>query len=115
MQSHIFIKDNIAKTLVDKNLFNKEAVMAAAYRLIDRYSIEMREEGSDLVAMFTLKEGQQFDASTINTEMLSFYNDILDEQLRLTLEQKTGKIRDLIVKHAFSPIDLKKELESECL
>jgi His-Xaa-Ser system protein HxsD len=112
MQPCISITDKTATALIDKSLYKKEAAMAAAYRLMDKYSIEMRENGPDLVAAFTIKEGQYLDSATMNADMQSFFNDLLDEQLRLKLEQKTGKIRELIVKHAFSPIDLKKELGS---
>jgi His-Xaa-Ser system protein HxsD len=111
MQSVLFA-GNTATVLVDKALYDKEAAIAAAYRLNDRYSIELREDGPNYVAIFTAREGQHLDATVMEADMMSFFNDLLDEQLRIKLEQKSGKIRELIVQHAFSPIDLKKELES---
>jgi len=46
-------------------------------------------------------------------DLLSFCNDALDEELRLKLQQKTAKLLDVIVRHAFSPIDLRKELGNQ--
>ncbi len=112
MQNCITITGGIATAIIAKNLYEPEAVMAAAYRLTETYSVEIREDGSNFAVVFTKKDGHIQDVAAINSDMHSFLNDVIDEQLRLKLEQKSGKIRELIVKHAFSPIDLNKELES---
>jgi His-Xaa-Ser system protein HxsD len=110
MHPRISINGNTATTLVDKGIYDKEAVMFAAYRFINRYTVEILEDGPDFVTNFTQRNGQESDATAMNADMLSFFNDLLDEQLRLKLDQKSGRIRELIVQHAFAPIDLKKEL-----
>ena len=33
-----------------------------------------------------------------------FCNEAIDQQLRLDIEKKYGNVRELIVRHAFSPI-----------
>jgi len=110
METRISIDGKTATALADKGIYEKEAVMAAAYRLINRYSVEILEDGPDFSANFTQLDDQELDAATMYADLLSFFNDLLDEQLRLKLDLKSGRIRELIVQHAFSPIDLKMEL-----
>lgn len=95
---------------IDKGLYDKDAAMAAAYRLTDRYTVEMCDDGANLIVLLTRKGDEHPDPGEMNSDLQSFLNDLLDEQLRLKLEQRCGTIRELIVKHAFSPIDLQKEL-----
>ena len=44
--------------------------------------------------------------------MHGFSNEVIDQQLRLDLEKRYGQVRELIIKHAFSPLEnLKAETE----
>lgn len=108
MESCTTTSENTVRVPVAKNVFDKEAVMSGAYRLTNKYSVEILEEASAFIVAFTPKN--PLEAQTIDTDIANFHNDLLDEQLRLKLEEKSGKIRELIVRHAFSSLDLKKEL-----
>ncbi|GLI37572.1 hypothetical protein GHYDROH2_10730 [Geobacter hydrogenophilus] len=110
MQLHMSISNGGATASLNKEIYDKEAVMAAAYRRTAKYAVEIREEGQNFVVVFTAKDGRDGNESEVADDVQSFFNDVLDEQLRQQLEQKTGRIRDLIVQHAFSPIDLRKEV-----
>ena len=48
----------------------------------------------------------------LESAVSDFCNEVLDQQIRLNLEKRNGRIRELIVEHAFSPLaDLKSRLE----
>ena len=34
-----------------------------------------------------------------------FCNEVLDQQVRLDLEKRYGNIRELVIRHAFAPIE----------
>lgn len=89
-------------------IYDKEAIMSASYRYIDRYAVLVDLINDKYQIQFTHKGPA--NKESMHSDLLAFQNDVLDEQLRNVLGQKTGSIRELIVRHAFSPIDLKKEL-----
>lgn len=110
MQLRMSISNGGATASLSKEIYGKEAVMAAAYRQTAKYAVDIRDEGQDFVVVFANKGGGEGNELEVIDDMQSFFNGALDEQLRQQLEQKTGRIRDLIVQHAFSPIDLRKEV-----
>jgi len=95
---------------LDNEIYEKEAVMAAAYKMTDLFTIlitPIANKKMDLI--FEPLSGQtQEDLEIIAKD---FCNEVLDQQIRLDLEKRFGKIRELIVEHAFSPLaDLKSRL-----
>ena len=94
-----------------KEIYQKYAIMAAAYKITGLCTALIRPSGEgEVEVIFEPKEnGIIQDLEKIASE---FCNDLLDQQIRLDLEKRNGKIRELIVKHAFSPIeDLTKALD----
>ena len=87
---------------VNKELYQKEAVLFAAHKFIDRcyITIELSTEKCINVLFRPKDENLQLDDLA-----LEFCNELLDQQVRLNVERSYGNIRDLIVKQAFSPID----------
>jgi His-Xaa-Ser system protein HxsD len=50
---------------------------------------------------------------SIDGDIKEFLNTLIDHQIRIQLDKANGRIRDLIVAHAFSPFDLKKVIDSK--
>lgn len=100
-------EDNKAVVLMCCKVFDKEAILAATYLLRVNYYVEVEDIMSDYRVVINSRDSKPIDSSVVE----SFVNDCLDEQLRITLDNRTGKIRELIVKHAFKPLNLQKELE----
>jgi His-Xaa-Ser system protein HxsD len=96
---------------LDNETYQKEAVMAAAYKMTDSCTILITPtENKKMNLIFEPLSGQaQEDLEKIAKD---FCNEVLDQQIRLDLEKRFGKIRELIVEHAFSPLDLHKEVKS---
>jgi len=95
---------------LSKEIYEKNAVMAAAYKLTDSCTVLIRPSGeTEMEVVFEPKD--ENTTSSLDKIANKFCNDVLDQQIRLDLEKRYGNIRELIVKHAFSPIkDLKESL-----
>jgi His-Xaa-Ser system protein HxsD len=106
--------ENISASMLtasfSKEIYCSEAILAAAYRLTEKYGVDIQANNNDYVAMLVPRSGYSPDEATINEELKLFKNDALDEELRHRLYLKTGKLQELIVRHAFAPIDLRKEV-----
>jgi len=93
---------------VSTSIYSLEAIHAAIYKYTDSYHVLITPNTDDSVTViFEAKD----KAKDINEELKDFANSLIDHQVRLQLDKTNGKIRDLIVAHAFSPLDLKKETE----
>lgn len=102
----IYTKLEDGKILIklDKSLYEKEAVMAAAYKMTDFcYIIVKPLEDNQLGVYFEPKNKQ--NENELKTIAKNYCNEVLDQQTRLDVEKKYGNIRDLLVKQAFSPIE----------
>lgn len=88
--------------ILSKEIYQKEAIILASYKYIDECHIliEPADEQSIRVC-FESKPGR---ADSLKPIALDFCNEVLDQQVRLQLEQSYGSIRDRIVEQAFSPI-----------
>lgn len=88
----------------DSTIYEKESLLAAAYTLTGSYTVSICEnEGKYLVTIRPSFDG----VSPLSDEKIGhLINDTLDEQLRLHLERRSGQLRDIIVQHAFSPINI---------
>lgn len=95
--------------IVNTGIYSIEAIHAATYQFTDSYHVLVTpNDDNSVVVIFEGKEKNR----DINEDLKAFANSLIDHQVRLQLDKSNGKIRDLIVKYAFSPFDLKKEVES---
>jgi len=76
---------------LNTSIYEKEAVMAAAYKMTDSCFIIIKPLDNTLVGIFF--------------ESKKFCNEVLDQQVRLDVEKRYGNIRDLLIMQAFRPIE----------
>jgi His-Xaa-Ser system protein HxsD len=89
---------------INKNLYEKEAVIAAAYSLSGCCVIKIEPQSSEIfkITLEPLVSSKNEDFTEVSHR---FMNELNDQQLRLDLERRYGPIRELIVKHAFAPLE----------
>ena len=105
------IDTNHANIIIDSSIYDMEAINAACYAFTNNYHILVTpKDSTSVTVIFELKD--KISQRNISEDIKDFINTVIDHQVRLQLDRTNGKIRDLIVKHAFSPLDLKKEIES---
>lgn len=112
LEERITVGENVASVNFSKTIYEKEALISASYGFTEKYGVNILENDADFVTIFIHKSPNTFDASAMKEDLLLFMNEVLDEQLRLHLNSKTSRLREIIVQHAFSPIEnLREELE----
>lgn len=88
--------------ILSKEIYQKEAIVLASYKYIGGYYvlIEPVDEHSIRICF----ESKTDATDSLKSMALDFCNEVLDQQVRLQLEQSYGSIREKIVEQAFSPI-----------
>jgi len=109
----IFSQIEEGKLLIklSREIYEKDAIMAATYKMTGACTILLKPLGEDTLGAVFEPKGEQ-NQGELEKIAKEFCNEVLDQQIRLNLEKSTGTIRELIVKHAFSPFDIKKEIKS---
>jgi His-Xaa-Ser system protein HxsD len=94
---------------VSTSIYYLEAIHAASYQFTGNYHI-LITPGPDnsVTVIFEAKD----KARDVSEDLKEFANALIDHQVRHQLDMTNGRIRDLIVAHAFSPLDLQKEVDS---
>ena len=88
---------------VDKSVYSREAITATVYRFSGEYnvSVENSDDSSDKYAI-TLNPKDENKVCADVQEV--FTRELIDQQVRLDIEERFGHIRDLIVEEAFKPV-----------
>ncbi len=104
-KTNIIIRDNeFLKIIVSKQYYEREAVFAAAKKFTDQSTIIIRPTPDEKQVEIVFQTEKENDVVMENIAK-SFCNELLDQQTRLDLEKRFWKIRNLIVQHAFLPIE----------
>lgn len=85
---------------IDLSVYTLEAVLRACYRFTDRSYVFLSraDRGSDNLVVL-LRKKKASDEAPLAGE---FYNELVDQQLRIRIAEETGPIRELIVAQAFA-------------
>ncbi len=88
----------------DLAVFSVDAVKAACYRFIDKFSptIEVRDSAICCLLQFDSK----LTEAAVASEIENLKKEALDQELRLKVKTETEPIRNLILAHAFSKTGL---------
>lgn len=101
--SYIIDGDTVV-ILLDKEYFEKSAIFAASYKFTHKYIVQIEPEGQRKVSVSIVPK-QASNELLLKDVAGEFMNEVLDQQVRLDLERRYGSIRELIVRHAFAPIE----------
>lgn len=105
------MQDRMISTLDDgtlyvrfnNELYELEAIRAAAFKFSDRYFALIKPfDAHEVILILDPKPSSNPD---IENDLKLLCNETLDQQIRLDLEKRYGNIRELIVKQAFLPIE----------
>lgn len=96
---------------INTRIYNIEAIHSATYQFTDYYHIltTPADVDSSVIVIFEAKDVKR----DIGEDIKDFINALIDYQVRYQLDKNNGKIRNLIVEHAFSPLNLHKEIDSK--
>ncbi len=97
--------DGAVETAIDLRAYRLASIKKAAYRLADRCTAILGAPAGDtLPVSFRFRPGTS-EASALEA-VRSFFEELLDQELREQIAEETGPVRTLILAHAFSRVDL---------
>ena len=94
--------------LVDLHLYSQEALNAVLYTYSGKFFVEQQRtpDGQSVQVKLLLKDlSVSLNASEQRQLRGEFYQNLIDQQVRIDLEQRFGHIRDLLVAEAFKPVN----------
>jgi His-Xaa-Ser system protein HxsD len=94
-------QNNEIVILLDATLYQKEAIQNAAHRFLGNFYIQMAHQSETIIKLILIPK-ENADTKSIELE---FMNELIDQQVRISVEKSYGNIRDLIVKQAFQPVE----------
>ena len=95
--------DNIYLIKVDKRIYCEQAINATCYKFTDHcYVHQQIAEDDDNIILVTIEAKESYTLE--KTFAKQFCNELVDQQIRVTTEEKFGHIRNLIVEEAFKPV-----------
>lgn len=93
---------------VDLRQYSQEALNAVLYTYSGKFYVEQKlnDAGTQVEVTLLLKDlALSLSASEQHQLRGEFYQNLIDQQVRLDLEQRFGHIRDLLVAEAFKPVN----------
>lgn len=95
-------EQNVGNVVLSKEFFEREPVFVTAAKFTDQYYIGIQPYGDDSFEVSIHPKGDGADSTNaINM----FCNELIEQQVRHDLQNRFGKLRDLIVAQAFSPLE----------
>ena len=96
--------DHCSELSFDSSVYRLDAVKKAAYKFADSCSAMLRQEDSLIIVSLEFKESmlEPEKAALLH----AFKNEVLDQQLREEISEKTESVRNLILAQAFSKTSL---------
>ncbi len=87
--------------------FSLETVKKSAYRILDRFSDDIRVEGT--VIMCHLEFRTPVSQEQAKNTVMDFRDEVLDQDLRQIVAEETAPMRNAILAYAFSRTGLQRE------
>lgn len=96
--------DGALQFSLSPEIYSVDAVLRTCYWLTDRCYVHLAKtpDGQTLATLIA-KSGAEQDT---NAAAWEFLNELLDNQLRVSLQRETASIREMIVAQAFSDVDV---------
>lgn len=88
-------EESALKLTINPRIYPLEAVMAASYTFLDRAYVLLNKDKTDLVVQLWPKEGQ-----TARATEGDFYNELLNEALRLKISKQNQQVREMVINRA---------------
>lgn len=93
---------------VDLHQYSQEALNAVLYTYYGKFFVEQQRtsDGNSVQVKLLLKDlSASLNAGEQRQLRGEFYQNLIDQQVRIDLEQRFGHIRDLLVAEAFKPVN----------
>jgi His-Xaa-Ser system protein HxsD len=86
---------------VDTRFFSEEAILKAAYQFTGQCHVKLATVGEGVAQVVISPKDPQDNLDRVVPELL---NELIDQQLRITVGRETAEIQRLIIAEAFAPL-----------
>lgn len=91
------------EVFIDTKIYSQEAINATCYKYTDKFFVQQKTiDDTNIVVSMELKDENN---PVSENNLKQFCNDLLDQQVRVDVNNRFGHIRDLIVEEAFKPVN----------
>ncbi|MFW9876417.1 MAG: His-Xaa-Ser system protein HxsD [Candidatus Thorarchaeota archaeon] len=97
------LEDNKLLLSLKREIYEPEIIYAVAYKFTKKCTIFIEPLDERTLGVYFEYENSA-NNENIKAIAKNFCNELIEQQLRMTLEKKFGNLREVIVKQAFSPI-----------
>ncbi len=94
---------NILELPISTKIYDIKAITDTTNRFSDKYYIQIKSLSEDSVQICV--QAKQENNDKLEDFSSAFFNELLDQQVRITIEKDFGHIRDIIVKKAFLSVN----------
>ena len=91
----------------DNKIYSLDVIKKAAYRFIDKFSVDLQLSGDVVSCTFNFTGKTSPESAELLKE--NFKKEVLDQDLRESIANETLSLRNLILAHAFSKTSLIKD------
>jgi His-Xaa-Ser system protein HxsD len=100
----IRFEDGAVLLTLSTDIYSVGAILRSCYWLTDRCYVHLAPSKDGYVeATLLAKTGNEPETSSVAWQ---FLNDLVDNQLRVSIQEETAGIRDMIVAQAFSDVEV---------
>ena len=100
------VEANTYMICVDTKLYEKDALLNTVYKYSQKAYFKLEDNGKGISVYVVFKETMDVDGA--KKIVNDFYNELADQQLRLSLDNRTGYIKKLIYEKAFAVLKVSK-------
>lgn len=86
------------RLLLDSRAYSLEAVQKAAYRFIDKLTVQISINVETIECEVQMNDGKEIDLTLVD----ALKREFLDQELRLKIKKETEAQRNLILAYVFS-------------
>jgi His-Xaa-Ser system protein HxsD len=94
----------VKEAAFEKSVASLDSLKKAAYRFIDRFSVEFLSRESSYVCKFGFTPSTSEESADLIID--DFRKEVLDQDLRASIKMETEAIRNVILAHTFSKTGL---------
>ena len=87
---------------ISTEFYSKDAILNSGYKFTGKYYVKI-EPLTEI--RFSVNIKSRDDTHLPDDLELQFFNDLIDQQIRINVEKEYKTIREEIVKKAFSPVN----------
>ena len=95
--------DGALRLSLATDIYSVGAILRSCYWLTNRCYVHLAPSAGSVEVTLLVKTGEETETNSLAWE---FLNSLVDNQLRVSIQQETAAVREMIVEQAFAAVDV---------